>query len=277
MSKKKVLIVTQEMEPYTNLGIVSKIVRELPGRIQKEGMDIRILMPRFGTINERRHRLHEVVRLSGMNIIVDEDDYPLIIKVATLPGVRLQVYFLDNDEFFRRKQIFKDKEGNVFKDNAERMVFFCKGVMETVRKFGWPPDIIHCHGWMTSLIPLYLKKAYKDDPIFRNAKVLYSLYDSPYDNKLEDRFLEKASINNLEENDLKAYLNGEGLNLHYGALQYADASILGSPELQEDGVIAQLLEAQDHPVFIPETEEIEEIMEGYMAFYRELFDETVPE
>ena len=197
MSKKKILIVTQEMEPYTSLGMVSKIVRELPNRITREGMDIRILMPRFGTINERRHRLHEVVRLSGMNIIVDEDDYPLIIKVASLPGARLQVYFLDNDEFFRRKQMFKDKEDNVFADNAERMVFFCKGVMETVRKFGWPPDIIHCHGWMTSLIPLYLKKAYKDDPIFRNDKLLYSIYESPFDSNLEDRFLEKASINNL--------------------------------------------------------------------------------
>lgn len=277
MSKKKVLIVTQEMEPYTNLSIVSKIVRELPGRISKEGMDIRILMPRFGTINERRHRLHEVVRLSGMNIIVDEDDYPLIIKVASLPGARLQVYFLDNDEFFRRKQMFKDKENNVFSDNAERMVFFCKGVMETVRKFGWPPDIIHCHGWMTSLIPLYLKKAYKDDPIFRNAKLLYSIYESPFDKSLEDRFLEKASINNLHEDDLKAYMNDGRLDLHHGALTYADGSILGSPDLKEDEELMAYLNSLDQPVYIPESDELDEILDGYIEFYKELTDETVPE
>ena len=277
MSKKKILIVTQEMEPYTNLSIVSKIARELPNHILKEGMDIRILMPRFGTINERRHRLHEVVRLSGMNIIVDEDDYPLIIKVASLPGARLQVYFLDNDEFFRRKRVFKDKDEEVFVDNAERMVFFCKGVMETVRKFGWPPDIIHCHGWMTSLIPLYLKKSYKDDPIFRNAKLLYSIYESPFNRELEDRFLEKASINNLEEDDLKAYLNGEGLDLHLGALKYADASILGDLDLKEDEKLIAQLSSQDQPFHIPETEEMEEIMKGYMEFYKELTDETVPE
>lgn len=277
MSKKKILIVTQEMEPYTNLSIVSKIVRELPNRITKEGMDIRILMPRFGTINERRHRLHEVVRLSGMNIIVDEDDYPLIIKVASLPGARLQVYFLDNDEFFRRKQMFRDKEDKVFSDNTERMVFFCKGVMETVRKFGWPPDIIHCHGWMTSLVPLYLKKAYKDDPIFRNAKLLYSIYESPFDNNLEDRFLEKASINNLDEGDLKAYLNGEGLDLHHGALTYADASIVGTPELKDDDKLMAFMQTIEQPVHIPETEEMDEIMSGYMEFYKEMTDETVPE
>lgn len=275
MSKKKILIVTQEMEPYTNLSIVSKIVRQLPSYIQKNGMDIRILMPRFGTINERRHRLHEVVRLSGMNIIVDEDDYPLIIKVASLPGARLQVYFLDNDEFFRRKMIFEDKEGKPFIDNAERMVFFCKGVMETVRKFGWPPDIIHCHGWMTSLIPLYLKKAYKNDPIFRNSKIVYSIYNSPFEKNLEDRFLEKASINNLDEGDLNAYVNGHGLQLHHGALTYADATILGKPELKEE--VADLLNDKEHPVFLPESEEVEEVLSEYMVFYKQLFEEETPE
>lgn len=276
MSKKKILIVTQDMEPYTNLGIASKIARQLPNYIQKEGMDIRILMPRFGTINERRHRLHEVVRLSGMNIIVDEDDYPLIIKVASLPGARLQVYFLDNDEFFKRKKIFEDKNGEAFEDNAERMIFFCKGVMETVRKFGWPPDIIHCHGWMTSLIPLYLKRAYKNDPIFRNAKLLYSVYDSPYDALLEEKFLGKASINNLETNDLETYLNGDGLNLNHGALLYADASILGDTDTEKDDRLGKLLEDQEHPVFVPEADEIENIMKEYMKFYHTLLEEETP-
>jgi len=157
MSKKRVLFVTQEMNPYTTLSEISEMVAKLPQSTQEKGMEIRVLMPKYGVINERRHRLHEVVRLSGMNIIVDDDDFPLIIKVASLPGSRLQVYFLDNEEFFKRKFIFDDEDEKPFEDNLDRMVFFCKGVMETVKKFGWPPDLIHCHGWMTSLVPLYLK------------------------------------------------------------------------------------------------------------------------
>ena len=156
MEKKKVLIVTQEMQPYTALSESAEIARKLPQDVQEKGVEIRVLMPRYGTINERRHRLHEVVRLSGMNIIVDDDDFPLIIKVASLPGARMQVYFLDNEDFFKRKSVFEDSQGKPFDDNADRMVFFCKGVIETVKKFGWPPDIIHCHGWMISLVPRYL-------------------------------------------------------------------------------------------------------------------------
>ena len=149
MSKTKVLIVTQEMSPYTVASEISEIARRLPQHIQEQGMEIRILMPKFGTINERRHRLHEVVRLSGMNIIVDDDDFPLIIKVASVQGARMQVYFLDNEDFFKRKAIFEDADGKAFEDNPDRMIFFCKGVIETVKKFGWAPDIVHCHGWMT--------------------------------------------------------------------------------------------------------------------------------
>ena len=151
--KKRILIVTQEMKPYTILSEMSELVRKYSQVIQENRMEVRILMPKFGTINERRHRLHEVVRLSGMNINVDDDDYPLIIKVASLPGTRMQVYFLDNEEFFKRKQIFEDTNGTFFEDNIDRTLFFCKGVIETVKKFGWAPDIVHAHGWMTSLLP----------------------------------------------------------------------------------------------------------------------------
>ena len=266
MSKKRVLIVTQEMEPYTTLSVVSKIARKLPQYIQEHGMEIRVLMPRFGTINERRHRLHEVVRLSGMNIIVDEDDYPLIIKVASLPGTRMQVYFLDNEEFFKRKQIFTDAGGKPFEDNADRMIFFCKGVLETVKKFGWAPDLIHCHGWMTSLIPFYLKMAYANEPIFKDAKVIYSLYEAEMTGDLAERFAEKASINDLEPEDLKAYQNGTGVTLHHGASQFSDALIVGS-EGQMDGVkdkLAELekpfLDIQDEEGYLP----------AYLDFYKEL-------
>ncbi len=266
MSKKRVLIVTQEMEPYTTLSVVSKIARKLPQYIQEHGMEIRVLMPRFGTINERRHRLHEVVRLSGMNIIVDEDDYPLIIKVASLPGTRMQVYFLDNEEFFKRKQIFADAKGKPFDDNADRMIFFCKGVLETVKKFGWAPDLIHCHGWMTSLIPFYLKMAYANEPIFKDAKVIYSLYESEMTGDLAPRFAEKASINDLEPKDLKAYLNGTGVTLHEGACEFSDALIMGS-EGEMDGVSKKLNKLKK-PVLGLQDEE--NYLPAYLDFYKEL-------
>lgn len=269
MSKKRVLIVTQEMEPYTTLSEISAIARRLPQYIQEHGMEIRVLMPRFGTINERRHRLHEVVRLSGMNIIVDEDDYPLIIKVASLPGTRMQVYFLDNEEFFKRKQVFEDDKGKPFDDNTDRMIFFCKGVLETVKKFGWAPDLIHCHGWMTSLIPFYLKVAYQNEPIFKDAKIIYSLYDSNgTEGSLSDRFAEKASINDLEPGDLKAYANGKGISLHEGASEFSDALIMGSDDIGE--VLKNTLEKLEKPTLAKQ--EKEGYLPAYLDFYKELLD-----
>lgn len=256
MSKKKVLIVTQEMEPYTNLTQASEMVRKLAPYVQLKNMEIRVLMPRFGTINERRHRLHEVVRLSGMNIIVDDDDYPLIIKVASLPEARIQVYFLDNEDFFKRKFVFEDEDGKAFDDNADRMIFFCKGVLETVKKFGWPPDVIHCHGWMTSLIPLYLKTAYKNEPLFERAQIVYSAYDGKdYGAEFDNSFAEKASINNLTEEDLKAYQAGDavGATLDAGAIHHSDALVQGA-ELIDD-TISSILAETDKPVLDYDAEE----------------------
>ncbi|HMQ48945.1 MAG TPA: glycogen/starch synthase [Saprospiraceae bacterium] len=276
MSKKKVLLVTQEMHPYTALTEVSKIARKLPQFIQDNGMEIRVLMPRFGTINERRHRLHEVVRLSGMNIIVDDDDFPLIIKVASLPEARMQVYFLDNEDFFQRKHVFADDHNVPFDDNADRMVFFCKGVIETVKKFGWPPDIVHCHGWMTSLIPLYLKTAYKTEPLFQNTKVIYSVYEDTFGKALNEQFVSKASINNLTEQDLKAYQNGTGIVLHKGAIAYCDGIIIGSESVADNvfsavhGIEKPILEHQDF-------DGDGEVMPSYMDFLQSLITEEVRE
>jgi len=271
MDKKKVLIVTQEMKPYTALSEISEIARKLPQYVQENGMEIRVLMPRFGTINERRHRLHEVVRLSGMNIIVDDDDFPLIIKVASLPGARMQVYFLDNEDFFKRKSVFSDDQGNAFEDNADRMIFFCKGVIETVKKFGWAPDIVHCHGWMTSLVPLYLKTAYEKEPIFQNSKVIYSMYDSTLGNALPDGFVDKASINNLDPANLAAYQDGKETTLHKGASTYADAMIQGSEVLNESD--EEILEAFDKPKlnFLSE----EEYLPAYLELYNALLEQEV--
>ena len=268
MSKKKALIVTQEMQPYTALSEVAAIARKLPQYIQEKGMEIRVLMPRFGTINERRHRLHEVVRLSGMNIIVDDDDYPLIIKVASLPGARMQVYFLDNEDFFKRKSVFTDSKGKPFKDNSDRMIFFCKGVIETVKKFGWPPDIIHCHGWMTSLVPFYLKTAYKTEALFQNSRVIYSAYEESLGNSFGKSFLEKATINNLELEDLNAYHNGDDITLHEGAIQHADAIIRGSEKLDKN--VEAALKASGKEVLDFQSEE--EYLAAYLAFYNTLLE-----
>jgi starch synthase len=271
MSKKRVLIITQEMEPFTTLSEISEIARQLPQYIQDQGMEIRVLMPKFGTINERRHRLHEVVRLSGMNIIVDDDDYPLIIKVASLPGARMQVYFLDNDEFFKRKSVFDDENGQPYEDNAERMIFFCKGAIEIVRKFGWAPDIVHCHGWMTGLVPFYLKTAYKSEPIFKHSKVIYSLYNFKADKTFSDRFTEKAAINNLQQKDLEAFQNGVGVSVHKGAIAFADG-IMSNGTFDD-----QYLEEQMHLRGIPhlKLETGADYLQEMTTFYDSLVPETV--
>ncbi len=272
MSKKKVLIVAQEMDPYTTLSEMSEVSRNLAQYLQEGGMEIRVLMPRFGTINERRHRLHEVVRLSGMNIIVDDDDFPLIIKVASLPEARMQVYFLDNEDFFRRKGMFADEGGKPYDDNADRVVFFCKGVIETVKKFGWSPDIVHCHGWMTSLIPLYLKTAYRLDPLFQHSKVVYSAYSDNFDGLITNNFLAKATINNLTANDLDSYQNGLGVTLHKGAVAFSDAVIIGSDQVSES--IKQLANEFDKPVL---SYLKEDYLAAYVEFYHSLLEEKVSE
>jgi starch synthase len=265
MSKKKVLIVTQEMDPYSAASEMAEITRRLSQYIQDNGMEIRVLMPRFGSINERRHRLHEVVRLSGMNIIVDDDDFPLIIKVASLPEARMQVYFLDNEDFFRRKGTFEDENGQPYEDNADRVVFFCKGAIETVKKFGWSPDIVHCHGWMTSLIPLYLKTAYKLDPIFQDAKVVYSIYAESFENKVSDNFLAKATINNLTAGDLGAYQNGAGVTIQKGAIAFSDAIILGSENVED--AVQKMAYESNKPVLAAMQEDY---TAAYMDFYHSL-------
>ena len=271
MSKKKVLFVTQEMKPYTVLSEISEIARRLPQHVQENGMEIRILMPRYGTINERRHRLHEVVRLSGMNIIVDDDDYPLIIKVASLQEARMQVYFLDNEDFFKRKQIFENKDGKPFEDNPDRMVFFCKGVMETVKKFGWPPDIIHCHGWMTSLVPLYLKQAYRNEPLFKGTKILFSVYNQNLEATFDQDFITKASINNLDSADLEPYHQNDQITLHEGAVTYADGVILASEDT-EASVLETVKQFKDKPVLAYPGNE--DYLDAYLDFYQNMLAET---
>jgi starch synthase len=261
----KVLHVTQEMEPYTSLTKISEIFKDIPKHTNENGCEIRVLMPKYGVINERRHRLHEVVRLSGMNIIVDDEDYPLIIKVASIPSVRIQVYFLDNEEFFKRKFLFHDEQGVDFEDNVERMVFFCKGVMETVRKFGWQPDIIHCHGSITSLIPLFAKRVYQNDPIFSESKVLYSAYTDELSSAFSKRFYEVSAINDLNEEDMKPYFSNNHVDVNLGAMHYSDAIISGTPEINE--LVVRIAQSSDKP-YLPYHESPEHL-EAILNFYKE--------
>ena len=273
MDKKRILYITQEMKPYTTASLISDIARKLPQKAQNANYEIRILMPKFGTINERRHRLHEVVRLSGMNIIVDDEDYPLIIKVASLPGARMQVYFLDNEEFFKRKHVFTDKADKPFEDNPQRMIFFCRGVIETLKKFGWPPDIIHLHGWMTSLIPTYIRNAYKAEPIFENSKIVYNAYDLAPPQAFGEDFLDKALIHHLEEEDLASFEHDGDVDFHRGAIAYSDGIVSMADELNEE---LESLAQSSEKSFLPYDED-EDSVRQQLAYYNEFIEEEEEE
>jgi starch synthase len=234
MAKTKLLIVTHEMSPFLELTKISEITRQLPQAMQDKGFEIRILMPRFGNINERRNRLHEVIRLSGMNIVIDDNDNPLIIKVASIPAARMQVYFLDNEDYFQRKHVFRDKDNKFYADNDERTIFFCKGALETVKKLGWSPDIVHCHGWMTSLVPAYIKTTYKNDPTFKNSKVVYSVYEDCFTETMNTDLYKKAVMNSMTVEDTKVFEKADCNSLHIGAITYSDAVVLADENLNSD-------------------------------------------
>ena len=173
---KKVLFINQEITPYVPETNMSVMGRDLPQKVQEAGLEIRTFMPKWGNINERRGQLHEVIRLSGMNLIIDDTDHPLIIKVASIPQSRIQVYFIDNDDYFTKRQMTTDEAGEEYADNGERAIFFARGVLETVKKLRWTPDIIHCQGWMSAVVPFYVKKAYHEEPSFANTKIVTSLF-----------------------------------------------------------------------------------------------------
>lgn len=233
--KKRILIVANELSPYIEFTDFAQILNKLAIKAFDSGLEIRVIMPRFGVINERRHRLHEVVRLSGINIIIDKDDYPLIIKVASLPNARLQVYFMDNEDYFKRKHVFRDEKESFFEDNAERMIFFCKSALETVKKFGWPPHVVHCHGWMTSLIPAYIKTAYKKEPVFGYSKVIYTAQNEQFDEILSGDFVKKALVSSdIKEKDLDLYKAGSNKALTLGASKCADVVIFGDEDLKPE-------------------------------------------
>lgn len=273
MEKKRILFVSQEIYPFLAKTEISHNARKLPQGTQENGKEIRVFTPRFGSINERRHQLHEVIRLSGMNIIIDDNDHPLIIKVASIPAARLQVYFIDNDEFFKRKTNVADDKGVDFSDNDERSMFFCRGVLETVKKLGWKPDVIHCHGWMTSLMPLYIKKIYNKDPHFADTKVVYSIYDNKegFESSWDERFHEKLKFDGFDE-EVTNLVKSPSLDaITKAAVTFSDGVIQSSeviqPELQKVYDEATCLKLN----YLPE----EHLTKGLSEFFDKVIEEGV--
>ena len=264
---KRVLFVNSEIYPYLPESTISVIGRYLPQGIQESGKEIRNFMPRYGCINERRNQLHEVIRLSGMNMVINDIDRPLVIKVASISSARMQVYFIDNDDYFHKKSIYEDAEGNFLEDNDERAIFFARGILETVKKLRWKPDIVHCSGWISHLVPLYLKKAFKNDPIFSDAKVVLSLYDEYPDSRFNPEMKSKIPVSGIKSKDLETFKTPDGINLAKLAIQYADAVILGSesirPELTEFSEKRGIPVLQYFPIDHPEGTYIQKFNDVY--------------
>lgn len=264
----KVLFIHQEITPYLKETPMSLIGRYLPQGIQEKGKEIRIFMPRFGNINERRNQLHEVIRLSGMNMIINDTDHPLIIKVASIQKARIQIYFIDNDDFFtKRKTTIADKDGIMFEDNDDRTVFFSRGVIETVRKLNWPPDIIHCHGWMTSLVPLYIKRAFKDNPLFSDSKVVYSLYDDDFEGAFRDSYDKKLKMPGIVGKEIKWLKNPVYANIQKSALDFADGIVIASPNVNPE--VEKYARSLNKPILEYQGEE------NYVDAYNDFYDKIM--
>ena len=268
---KKILFVNSEITPYLPESTISSVGRYLPQGIQENGKEIRSFMPRYGNINERRNQLHEVIRLSGMNIVVNDIDRPLIIKVASISSARMQVYFIDNDDYFHRKFVYTGEDGKFFEDNDERAIVFARGVLETVKKLRWKPDIIHCQGWISHILPLYLKKAYKDDPIFTDCKVVLSLYNEIADETFAEDMGSKVILPGVKNKDVEVLKTATGINLAKLAIQNADGIIYGSPELPAE--LDEYAAASKLPV-LPYTDLSDsEYIKEYNQFYDKILGE----
>jgi len=270
MEKPRILFVSQEIIPYLPDSHMGTICRYLPQGTQERKKEIRTFMPRFGNINERRNQLHEVIRLSGMNLIIDDNDHPLIIKVASIQQARMQIYFIDNEDYFLRKFTLRDKNDKFFPDNDERAIFFSRGVLETVKKLGWAPDIVHCHGWMTSLVPIYIKKAFKDNPLFSDTKIIYSIYNDEFPEVLPDDFSKKIKLDGITNKDLNHYDNPTFSNLTKAAIDHSDAVIWGEENLNKE--VEKYLTDFKNPIL--EFQSMEDYIQKYNEFYEQILEQN---
>ena len=266
--QKRILIVSQEVFPYIPDGNISESVLDLAKSIKKnKDLEVRLFMPKYGCVNERRHQLHEVIRLSGVNIVVNDIDQPLIVKVASIPQARLQVYFIDNDDYFQRKLILKDKNKKMLADNDERMMFFCRGVLETLQMLGWSPNIIHCHGWFTSLLPLYIKQIYGEHPVFSDTRVISSLYKDSFKGTLDKNLIDKIKFDGIDDESLDLIKKPNFENLHKIAAHFSDGIIF--EKKYENKNIVDFGKNNGIPVLHP-TEH-----EEYYNFYQNFFSEEL--
>lgn len=273
MEKKKILFVSSEVFPFLPKSEIAHNGRKLPQTTQENGKEIRVFTPKFGAINERRHQLHEVIRLSGMNLVIDDVDHPLIIKVASIPAARLQVYFIDNEEFFKRKNNVTEDNGADYADNDERGMFFCRGVLETVKKLGWKPDVIHCHGWMASMMPLYIKKIYNKDPHFSEAKVVYSIYgtNDGFTSPWTDRFADKLKFDGFDKTVLEMAKNTDIDAITRMAVAFSDG-VVKSSEVLPAGLQSVFDDASCAKLdYLPE----ETLPKALSDFFDKVIEETV--
>ena len=268
MDVDKVLYISQEIAPYLPQNVMSGLCRDLPQGIQELGTEVRTFMPRYGAINERRNQLHEVIRLSGLNIVIDDTDHPLIIKVATLQPSRMQVYFIDSDDYFQRHNPGVLETQSLARENDERLIFFARGVLETVKKLRWPPVVIHCSGWISALVPLYIRKSYAKDPAFRNVKVVYSVFADEMSTPLDERAVEKLRMDGFSAKDLAAISGGpvDTAALHRIAIQYSDGVVQAVADAPADAIEAAKASGKPFMAFPGE----EGYASAYMDFYKNL-------
>ena len=266
MEDKRILYVSSEVVPYLAENEVSLLSYDVPKMINDQGGQIRIFMPRYGNINERRHQLHEVIRLSGMNLVVNDLDMPLIIKVASIPKERIQVYFIDNDEYFKRKATFSDEEGVLYPDNDERAIFFAKGVVETVKKLNWVPDIIHVHGWMESLLPIYMKHYYKDEALFSETKIVTSVYSQSFEGSLDAEMINKIKFDGVPQDAIQELELPNYENLIKAAIKHSDGVIIASENVS--GSLTKFIQSSEKP-FLPFASK-DKFTEAYTNFYKSM-------
>lgn len=266
MKDKRVLIISSEVVPYLPQTEQAINSFQIPKTINEHGGQTRIFMPRYGLINERRHQLHEVIRLSGMNLVINDMDMPLIIKVASIPKERMQVYFIDNDEYFKRRGILHDSEGDCYNDNDERMIFFTKGVVETVKKLNWSPDIIHLHGWFTALFPLYLQTYYKDEPLFADSKIISSIYGPDFETPFAKNFFEKVAFDKIDSTHIEGLKKANYEALISLAIKNSDGLILAAEDIPSSVVEEVQNSKKPHLDFSASKDE-----ETYIDFYSNKF------
>ena len=269
MANNKILYICQQIMPYLPENEESCLCRQLSQAMQERSNEIRTFMPRYGCVNERRNQLHEVIRLSGMNLIINDDDHQLIIKVSSIPSARIQIYFIDNDDFFARKAVLTSEEGKEFEDNDDRMLFFARGVLETVKKLQWRPSVVHCHGWFSALAPIYLRNMFKDDPLLGDSKIVVSLYEDKFSTPLNPELAEKLVNEGAPKADVEKMEDTSYENLLRFVIDNVDGVVAGSEKA--DKALLDYARESGKKVLDYCSPETEGFFDNYDRFYEELF------